>query len=213
MITRQTIAIIGATGKMGAAIAKRVAKGNYRVLLFGKRQTALQELEASIIRNYPFADIEPITCSYTASWEADIIILAVPYAAEQEIADKIRAVANQKIVISISNPLNEHFDGLLTPLGSSAAEELQLLLPHSKVVKAFNTIFAAEMAAPANTTQTVEVPVAGDDAEALAAVSELVQIAGFQPVCKGGLAASRTLEQEQLARIITLFQQPVSTQS
>ncbi|ULQ54031.1 NAD(P)-binding domain-containing protein [Flavihumibacter fluvii] len=213
MITRQTIAIIGATGNMGAALAKRLAKGNYRILLFGKKENTLQELEQSIIRDYPFADIEPITCSYAASWEADIILLAVPYVAEKEIAARIRDVANQKIVISITNPLNENFDGLLTPSGSSAAEELQKLLPHSKVIKAFNTIFAAELAAPAMNTQSMEVPVAGDDAEALSAVCELVQIAGFRPVIKGTLAASRLLEAAQLEKIIALHKQPVSTQT
>src|SRR6476660_9561316 len=133
MITKQTIAIIGATGNMGSAIAKRLAKGNYKLLLFGKRELALHDLEISIISKHPFAEIEPITCSYTASWEADIIIMAVPYGAEKEIAARIREVANQKIVISISNPLNENFDGLVTAPETSAAEELQKLLPHSKV--------------------------------------------------------------------------------
>lgn len=169
MITKQTIAIIGATGKMGSAIAMKLANGNYRILLFGKREAALQALQAAILEDYPFADIEPITCSYAASWEADIILLAVPYAAEKEIAAKIREVANQKIVISISNP-------------GSAAEELQQLLPHSKLIKAFKT------------SSTDEVALAGNDVEALAAVAELVLSAGFRPIIKGKLSTTKILE-------------------
>jgi 8-hydroxy-5-deazaflavin:NADPH oxidoreductase len=154
MITKQTIAIIGATGKMGSAITRKLAKGNYRLLIFGKREAALQELHATITRDYPFADIEPITCSYAASWEADIILLAVPYAAEKEIAEKIREVANQKIVISIS----------------SAAEELQHLLPHSKLVNASN-IFSTD-----------EVSLSGNDAEALTIVAELFETSIVQSI-------------------------------
>lgn len=155
MITKQTIAIIGATGKMGSAIARKLAKGNYRILLFGRREAALKALQAAIMEDYPFADIEPITCSYAASWEADIILLAVPFEAEKEIAGKIRAVANQKILISISNP---------------ATQELQQLLPHSKVIKVMND------------SAGDEISLTGVDAEALSIVSELVQTAGLRPV-------------------------------
>ena len=150
---------------------------------------------------HPDADIEPVNCSYDASWEADIIIIAVPYQAEKEIAEKIREVANQKIVISIANPLNETYNGLVTTAGSSAAEELQKLLPNSKVVKAFNTTFAADFATPVIDGKQVDSFIAGNDTEALATVSELVSTAGFNPIIAGGLQVSRTLENMQLLLI------------
>src|SRR5690606_3853743 len=144
MRTKQTIAIIGATGNMGAAISKSLSRGNYRLLLFTRDKNKLKKLENEIVDTHPGADVESINCSYTASWEADVIIVATPFAAEKEVADKIREVANQKIVISIANPLNETYSGLVTATDTSAAEELQKLLPHSKVIKAFNTTFAAD---------------------------------------------------------------------
>ena len=55
-----------------------------------------------------------------ASWEADVIIPAVPYGTEKEVVEKIRNVATQKIVISIANPLTETYDGLVTAPGTSA---------------------------------------------------------------------------------------------
>jgi hypothetical protein len=201
MQTKQTICIIGATGKMGAALAKSIARGHYRLLLKAASSEKLDALVAEIKSSNPEADVEGAACPRDASWEADIIIAAVPYRAEQEVADRIREVANQKIVISIANPLNETLDGLLTPEGSSAAEELQQLLPHSKVVKAFNTTFAASFAQPDFNGQRADAFIAGNDTDALEAVAALVQTAGLNPIVAGDLSVSGTLERMQLLLI------------
>lgn len=198
---KQTITIIGATGSMGSAISKSLSKGNYRLLLCSNDLDQSQLLTKEIKKLTPSADVESIDCSRNASWEADIIILAVPYSAESEVASKIKEVANQKIVVSISNPMNETFDGLVTPADSSAAEELQKLLPHSKVVKAFNTTFAADFTTPVIDGKQVDAFVAGNDAEAVETITELVKTAGFRPVVAGKLAVSGTLERMQLLLI------------
>lgn len=201
MKTKQTIAIIGAAGNMGSAIAKSLAKGNYRLLLKGSKKEKLVKLVKEIENIHPSADVEALDCPVNAAWEADMIIAAVPYQAEKEMAEKIREVANQKIVISISNPLNDTYDGLVTPAGTSAGEELQKLLPHSKVVKAFNTSFAANFSAPVLDGKKTDAFIAGNDDNAVAAVAELVKTAGFNPLIAGSLPASRTLENMQLLLI------------
>jgi len=201
MQTKQTIAIIGATGNMGSAISKSLAKGNYRLLLCANEQDRIQVLTQEIKRLNPSADVEALDCSVMASWEADIIIVAVPYDAEKEVASKIKEVANQKIVISIANPLNETYDGLVTAPDTSAAEELQKLLPNSKVVKAFNTTFAADFATPVIDGKHVDAFVAGNEDEAVQTVTELVKTAGFNPVVAGKLPVSGTLERMQLLLI------------
>lgn len=201
MNTKQTISIIGATGNMGSGISKKLATGNYRLLLFANQLNKLQTLESEILASNPTADIEISACPTEASWEADIIILAVPYPAQQEIAKKIRKVANQKIVISIANPLNETYDGLVTAPDTSAGEELQKLLPNSKVVKAFNTVFAADFAQPIIAEKQADAFIAGDDQDALQTVNELVVTAGFNPIIAGGLHVSRTLENMSLLLI------------
>jgi len=201
MNTKQTIAVIGATGNMGSGISKSLSKGNYRLLLFANQLSKLQTLEAEIIEINPSADIEITACPTEASWEADIIILAVPYAAQQQIAQKIKEVANQKIVISIANPLNETYDGLVTAPDTSAAEELQKLLPNSKVIKAFNTVFAPDIAQPIIAGSQADAFIAGDDQDALQTVNELVITAGFNPIIAGRLHVSRTLENMSLLLI------------
>jgi NADPH-dependent F420 reductase len=201
MQTKQTIAIIGATGNMGSAISKSLAKGNYRLLLCSTEQETVRALAQEISNVYPSADVEVLDCSVNASWEADLIIAAVPYSAEKEVAEKIRDVANQKIVISIANPMNETYDGLVTAPDTSAAEELQKLLPNSKVVKAFNTTFAADFSTPTIDGKQVDAFIAGNDEEAVATVRELVQTAGFNPIVAGNLSVSGTLERMQLLLI------------
>jgi len=201
MHTKQTIAVIGATGNMGSAISRNLSKGNYRLLLKANDQKKLQRLIKDIKSSYSAADVEAMECPRDASWEADIIIAAVPYAAEREVAEKIREVANQKVVISIANPLNEAYTALVTSSDTSAAEELQKLLPHSKVVKAFNTTFASDFSTPLIDGKLTDAFIAGNDGEAVQTVSELVSTAGFNPIVAGGLSASRELENMQLRRI------------
>lgn len=201
MKTKTTIAIIGSTGSMGSAIAKSLAKGNNRLLLFGQEKEKVSALEQDIRRLNTAADVETIGCSVDASWEADIIVLAVPYAAEAEVAEKIRPYVTQKIVVSIANPMNDTFDGMVTPADSSAAQELQRLLPDALVVKAFNTTFAADFVEPVIDGKQVDAFVAGDDEQAVQTVVELVETAGFNPIVAGGLAVSHTLEHMQLLLI------------
>lgn len=201
MKTKQTIAIIGANGNMGSSLSKSLARGNYRLLLKGGNEEELRLLEQEIKAGHPAADVEVMACPEEASWEADIILLAVPFEAENEIAGKIKEVANQKIVISISNPLNLTYDGLVTAPDTSAAEELQKVLPHSKIVKAFNTTFAADFFTPVINGMQADAFIAGDDEEATQTVAELVSVAGFNPVLAGRLSVSRTLENMQLLLI------------
>ncbi len=201
MSTKQTIAIIGATGNMGSALAKTLSKGNNRLLLFANNPEKVRVLVEEIKSSNKKADVEGIECPTNASWEADIIVMAVPYAAEKEIATRIKEVANQKVVISIANPLNENYNGLVTSPDTSAAEELQKLLPNSKVVKAFNTVFATVFSTPVIDEKQVDVLIAGNDSDAMVTVSELVQTAGFNPIVTGELLVSRTLENMALLLI------------
>jgi NADPH-dependent F420 reductase len=201
MRTKQTIAIIGASGTMGSAIAKSLCKGNYKLLLCSNEPGKIETLINDIKSTNSLADVEISDCFKEACWEADIIIAAVPYASEQELAERIKEVANQKIVISIANPLNETYTGLITAADTSAAEELQKLLPHSKVIKAFNTTFAADFSTAVIDRKKIDAFIAGNDEDALETVSELVSTAGFNPVIAGVLSASRTLENTQLMLI------------
>ena len=198
MEAKQTVAVFGASGNMGSAITKSIAKGPYRLLLISNDAEKLQKLQADILKEFPGAEAEAIQTLINARWKADIFILAVPYYSEAEIVSEIMDLAEGKIVISIANPINKDLTGLVTQPDTSAAEELQKLLPKSKVVKAFNTTFAADFTHPVIDGKQVDSFIAGNDEKSVKTVFELIKTAGFDPIVAGGLQVSRTLEHMQL---------------
>ncbi|HUH17049.1 MAG TPA: NAD(P)-binding domain-containing protein, partial [Methylomirabilota bacterium] len=123
--------------------------------------------------------------------DADVVIIAVPYVGPgQQVADEIRDAVAGRTVIDATNPIKPDYSGLATN-GNSAAEALQERLPDAKVIKAFNTVFASNQANP---SKEIDGYVAGDDADAKAAVLALVESMGFASVDVGPLSAARYLE-------------------
>ena len=196
MAQKKTIAIIGATGKRGSGIAKNLAKENHRLLLISEDVEALSSLSNELAQTK--AVIEVVSCAKDACWEADIIIVATPYEIEKEVAGKIKEVAIGKIVISISNPMDRSYENLFPSPDNSAAEELQRLLPYSKVVTTFNASFIENLASPMIPEKTADTFIAGNNSDAIETVSESVRSAGFNPFVVGDLSMSRALERMQL---------------
>lgn len=194
---KSTIAIIGATGKMGSALSGRLARAGYPLLLMGREKEKLQQM-AEEMRRIDRSLVEAVGCAKEAAWEADIIIPAVPYTVQAEVAEHIRPVAIGKIVLSIINPFLKGANALLTAPGSSAAEELQSALPHSKIVKAFSTTLASSFGMDV-IGDKADCWVAGDDRPSIDIVWKLVNDTGFRPVVAGNLDASRKLESMMLS--------------
>lgn len=199
MNNKQTIAIVG-VGNMGSAISKSLAKAGYPLLLNAPDPEKVKSLVEEIKKSGS-EKVEQKASVKDLGRAADIIILAVPYEAEAELANELRGVVNGKIVISIANPLNDTYDGLVTDPDTSAAEELQRALPEAKVVKSFNTVFAADYANPNIDGKKVDAFVAGDDDEAVDRISQVVESMGLNPLIAGKLSTSRTLENMQLLLI------------
>ena len=164
-----TIAILG-LGNMGKGIAKR---------LEGKADLVLASRSGST----SYAD---------AVKAADIVVLALPFAAALEAAGSLDLAG--KVVVDISNPITADFSGLTIGHTTSAAEEIAKVAKGARVVKAFNTIFASLFDTPASATANVPVFVAGDDQAAVAAVADLVGKAGFAVETVGGLDGARLVE-------------------
>ncbi|GAB3255149.1 NADPH-dependent F420 reductase [Arthrobacter pigmenti] len=126
----------------------------------------------------------------------DIVILAVPYPALNQIAESYREQLAGKIVVDITNPLNfETFDSLVVSADSSATAELASALPTSKVLKAFNTSFAATLASGEVGDNKTTVLIAGDDTEAKATLADAITAGGsIDAVDAGSLKRARELE-------------------
>lgn len=178
MRTKQTIIIIGAGEKKGADIAKALSKGNYRLLLNDKESTRLKNVLEDIKGVNASADVEVIDCSFNGCWEADIIILTVPAIEEEAVANKIKNVANQKVVISIANQSGEDQTGL-TEAEVTSANILQRILAHSKVLKAIYTVKPMGSATGKMHGAKREMLVFGDDKEALDIIKEFSKTANI----------------------------------
>ena len=96
-----------------------------------------------------------------------------------------------KVVIDLANPVSPDLSGLVTPHGSSSAQELAKALPAgAHVVKAFNTIFGHVLAKGGR----LDAFIAADDAKAKARVSTFLESLGLRPLDVGALHMAKTLE-------------------
>ena len=163
------VTIIG-TGNMGQAIAALVAKGGHSVQALAHTDTD-----------------QAVT--------GDVVVLAVPHAALADIAARRGDQLAGRVVVDITNPVDfETFDSLVVPADSSAAARLAADLPQSRVVKAFNTNFAATLASGTVGDLPTTVLVAGDDAQAKQQVADLVTSGGARAIDAGSLRRARELE-------------------
>lgn len=180
------IAVIG-TGNVGGAIGAAAAKAGYEVVFASQHADKAREVAAS-------AGAAAAPTAREAAKDADIIVLAVPYTSIAAVAADIAPVAAGKVVIDPTNPLKPDFSGLAVGSDTSAAEEIARLLPESRVVKAFNTVFAGNTANPRALGYQLDSLFATDDDTARDAVWGMSSSIGFRPIHVGPLAASRELE-------------------
>lgn len=124
---------------------------------------------------------------------SDIIILAIPFMAIDDVVKKIGNSASGKIVIDATNALTAEMQ-LAVGFATSGAEELQKKLSKAKVVKAFNTVFAQHMDSGKLNGQTLTAFAASDDEAARNKVLELLRLIGFDAVNAGPLQNARHLE-------------------
>jgi hypothetical protein len=121
----------------------------------------------------------------------DIVILAVPYASAAPVVSQYGDALAGKVIVDITNPFNPSATGLVTPDGTSVAQEIAKAAPASAhVVKAFNTIFGNVLAQG----RPLDVFIAGDDAQAKASMSAFIESIGLRPLDTGDLKMAHWLE-------------------
>jgi hypothetical protein len=121
------------------------------------------------------------------------VILATPYSAALGVAQSI-ADWQDRILVDATNPLAPGLAGLSVGTTTSGAEEIAKAAHGARVVKAFNTTGAENMADSRYAGGQVFMPVCGDDAEARKRVIALATLIGFDAVDCGDLAVARYLE-------------------
>ncbi|MDE2417681.1 MAG: NADPH-dependent F420 reductase [Burkholderiales bacterium] len=193
------ISIIGA-GNVGKALAHAFIRQGEEVF-FGvpnpeKYQSAVAPLGS-------MASLGTVEQAVNAS---EVVILAVPCAATEAIA-RSRADWQGKVLVDATNPLAAGLAGLTVGTTTSAAEQLASWAPTARVVKAFNTTGAENMADASFRQGLPFMPVCGDDAQARAKVIALAVLIGFDAVDLGPLSAARYLEPFAMTWIHMAFKQ------
>jgi len=189
-----SIAVIGGTGAEGSAIALRLGHAGYRVII-GTRDTAKGGRVAAELNEIAGAGAIAFAGSAEAAKTADIVILTVPYAAQQATVREIAAVLEGKILIDATAPLvPPKVSTVQLPPGGSAVAEIQRMLGDKvRVVSAFQNV-AAHKLRKLGTDVECDVLVCGDDVEARSITRELISRMGLRAIDAGPICNSAAAE-------------------
>lgn len=187
-----TIGIIGA-GNIGSNVARAAIAAGYDIVISNSRGP---ETLADLV-----AELGPKATAATAEAAAasgDLVLVAVPLGKLQGVP--VEPLAG-KIVMDANNYYPQR-DGRIEALDTNASttsELLQAHLPQSRVVKAFNNIYAKQIvtdATPAGTPNRRALPIAGNDPAAREQVAQFLTAIGFDAVDLGPLSESWKVERD-----------------
>jgi NADPH-dependent F420 reductase len=195
------VTIIGA-GNMGRGIGTRAVAGGHSVT-FVDANPEVAEKTAADVKASAKKGAKVSTASLGDAQLGDVVVFAVWYGTNIELAKQLGARLTGKVVVDIANPLNSTYDGLATAPDSSSAEDLaKAIASGAKVVKAFNTTYAGTLLAGQVAGQPLDVFIAGDDSDAKAKVAQIVADGGMRAIDAGPLSRARQIEAMQFLHIV-----------
>lgn len=195
---KKTLAVLGGTGALGGGLAWRWAKAGYPVVIGSrsveKAQKAAEELTGSLADSG--VTPAPITgaSNEDAARQADVIVVAVPYSAQQANMEAIQDEAQGKVVIDCTVPLKPpKVARVQLPAAGSAAVEAQATLGDGvDLVTAFHNVGAEHLRS--DHAIDCDVLVFGDVVAARDVCVELVEAAGMKAWHAGPLQNSAAAE-------------------
>lgn len=189
-----TLAVIGGSGSLGSGLALRWARAGYRVIIGSRDAAKAKAAAAEHSARLGHADIEG-TSNSAAAAAAEIVVVAVPFAAQAETLAGIRAAVQGKIVVDVTVPLQPpRVARVQLPAGGSAAAIAgQILGDKVRLVSAFQNVAAHHLADPDHAIDC-DVLVCGDDEAARETVIALARAAGLTAYHAGPLANAAASE-------------------
>jgi NADPH-dependent F420 reductase len=189
MINKPTIAVLGGTGALGSGLVKRWAAAGYSVIIGSRSEEKAREAA----KGHHQASVKGAD-TLSASREADIVVIAVPYASHSETLTEIRDLVQGKIVIDAVVPLVPPKVSLVQmPAEGSASMIAQSILGEGvRVVAAYHNVGAAKLAADGPVE--CDVLICGNDQQARETTVMLTKDAGLRGVEAGLLPNSVAVE-------------------
>ncbi|HKV03596.1 MAG TPA: NADPH-dependent F420 reductase [Candidatus Acidoferrales bacterium] len=187
-MARYSIAVLGA-GNVGAGLA-RVWLAAGHAVTFGLPNPRSEKARAAVTALGGKAGAA-LNKDVVAS--AQVVALCVPWPQAEAAIQSSGSLAG-KIVIDCTNPLSGDLKGLTLGVTTSAGEQVAAWALGAQVVKAFNTIGAANFGNAQFGAQRADGFYCGDDPASKSTVRELIEAAGFDPVDVGPLRNARLLE-------------------
>ncbi len=183
-----TIAVIGGTGNLGAAIARRLAKAGRRVVIGSRTLEGAEAAAASLGFGLTGRS------NSEAAVMADLIIVTVPFAAQAATLAAIAPAVAGKIVVDTTVPLvpPKVMRVQLPSEGSAALIAQAVLGPGARVVSAFHNVAAHKLIT--DEPVACDVLVFGDDRAARDVVVGLAGEMGLRGLHAGALANSAAAE-------------------
>jgi predicted dinucleotide-binding enzyme len=184
---KMKIGIVG-SGHVGSAIGGVWVKAGHEVMFSSRHIENDKALAAK------FGPGARAGTSREAAAFGDVVMISVPYRALPDVGKDLVDLIKGKVVIDTCNPF-EWRDGDIAKwarekgAGLASAE----LLPGARIVRAFNAIGSARMGAAHEEPGRIGMPIAGDNAQAIAVASRLIRDIGYEPVLIGGLAMGKYL--------------------
>jgi hypothetical protein len=185
----EKIGIIGA-GKIGGTLARLWVQSGHEVLISSRHPEELKSLAQSL------GPKARVGTPREAAMFGDVVLISIPYGATPQVGKDLAKELAGKIVIDTGNPYPER-DGDMAiearrkGTGVASAE----FLPGVRLVRAFNAINYSSLASEAHRAgDPIAIPLAGDDAQAIAVTSQLVKDAGFDPVLVGPLSSAKLFD-------------------
>ena len=188
------IAILGGTGPEGSGLGLRWAAAGHQIIIGSRLTEKGQGVAAELKAILPDGEISGGD-NMSAASQAEIVVLAVPYTAQQPTLDGLRDVPNGKIFVTVVAPTQKPKARVWRlPSGLSAAEEAQQQLGESvRVVAAFQNVGAHNLK-DMDYVPDFDVLVCGDKKDDKQVVARLVEDAGFRAVNAGALQNASVVE-------------------
>jgi NADPH-dependent F420 reductase len=195
MDPKQTIAVLGGTGKEGSGLALRWAHAGHRVVIGSRSHERAGEAAALINSRVEGGRAEGAD-NLSAAAKGEIVVLTVPYAEQLATLREVKPALAGKILIDVTVPLvPPQVSRVQLPEGGSAVVAAQKLLGEGvRVVSAFQNVSAELLLADLGHAIACDVLVCGDDRAARTQVIALARAAGLRAFHAGPLANSAAAE-------------------